>query len=429
MSLLIETQPAYSQKKDQGTSFVLPEIMVETSKKQKSVHTLDPESVMPKSILTADEIKELGAKTAADAIILSPGVTPTGPGDSGDRFESIQIRGFNPDYTLVLIDGQRTTSQSAEGKFDLSTINADEIEKIEIIRGPQALLYGSDAIGGVVNIILKIPKDHFGMGVSAGYGQLNTFRSRAFIEGPLSKKFRVRLGGRYDFSDGFTDIFDLDRDLRQKSLKSDRKPQRTGEMRADFHWDIKNKTKARFSFRYLNRNLSVRREFNKFVEEGTESGHDNKQDIEGTAILEKTNLWGGRGEFSLRGYSSQLNKIREKNFVSRDSGRFIFREQSTQNDDIVDTLLSTRLLYERPLGKKNKLTTWWETRWQKRNSNNNGRVRRFDEQDILISDSASDKPEKIYNKNEFFFAGGFQDEITFKHLSASAGLRVEKTIN
>ncbi|MDL1872140.1 TonB-dependent receptor [Deltaproteobacteria bacterium PRO3] len=415
-----------AQEINQETEFILPEITVDAVQDRSRINTLDPSSVVPKTTITEKEIQELDAKTAADAVILSPGVTPVGPGDNGDRFENVQIRGFDPNYTLTLINGQRVTSQSVDGKFDLSTINADEIEKIEIIRGPQALLYGSDAIGGVVNIVMKIPKDRLGAGVSAGYGQLNTFRSRTFVEGPLSKKFRARLDGRYDFSDGFTDSFDLDRDLRQQTLKADAKPQRTGEARADFHLDIGEKATGRFSARYLNRNLSIEKRFSKFVEEGVEGGSDRKQDISGTAVLERHGLWGGRGELSLNSYTSFFDKKRGKDFVRRDAGRFIFREESSQREDVFDTLLSGRLLYERPLGKHNRLTAWTETRWQKRSSEVRGQTQRFDEEDRVIADNTSDKAEKIYSKQEIFLVGGVQDEISFKRHGATAGVRVEK---
>ena len=66
----------------------------------------------------------------------------------------MRIRGAEANHTLVLIDGVRANDNS-NGEFDFSNLSADDIERIEVIRGPQSGLYGSNAVGGVVNIITK----------------------------------------------------------------------------------------------------------------------------------------------------------------------------------------------------------------------------------------------------------------------------------
>lgn len=82
---------------------------------------------------------------------------------SGNGERAISLRGLNPSYTLLLVNGRRVNSREAliRGAFDLSSIPMTAIERIEVVRGPMSALYGSEAIGGVVNVILKQADDHW----------------------------------------------------------------------------------------------------------------------------------------------------------------------------------------------------------------------------------------------------------------------------
>ena len=78
--------------------------------------------------------------------------------DDGDNRKGVSIRGLGSSYTLILVDGKRVNSRNAvfrHNDFDLNWIPVDSIERIEVVRGPMSSLYGSDALGGVVNIITK----------------------------------------------------------------------------------------------------------------------------------------------------------------------------------------------------------------------------------------------------------------------------------
>lgn len=84
-----------------------------------------------------------------------PGVQLT---NEGDNRKGVSIRGLDSSYTLILVDGKRVNSRNAvfrHNDFDLNWIPVDSIERIEVVRGPMSSLYGSDALGGVVNIITK----------------------------------------------------------------------------------------------------------------------------------------------------------------------------------------------------------------------------------------------------------------------------------
>ncbi|MFC1467517.1 TonB-dependent receptor plug domain-containing protein [Verrucomicrobiota bacterium] len=105
------------------------------------------------TLITSEELEQRNAPNLQDAIKLVPSlqfVAYGGPGTSSSVF----IRGAEADHTLVLINGVRVNSNTAGG-FDFSSLAVDMIESIEVVRGPQSGLYGSDALGGVINISTK----------------------------------------------------------------------------------------------------------------------------------------------------------------------------------------------------------------------------------------------------------------------------------
>jgi outer membrane cobalamin receptor len=115
----------------------------------------EPESEVPGSItvITSNEIEARGAKTVADAIEATTGVGIMDYGPAG-ALQEASIRGSTSSQVLVLIDGVRV-STAMSGETDLSDIPADSIDHIEVLRSGASALYGSDAVGGVINIITK----------------------------------------------------------------------------------------------------------------------------------------------------------------------------------------------------------------------------------------------------------------------------------
>lgn len=106
-------------------------------------------------------------KNIKESLSQASGVSFVSTGPNGNP--SIFLRGNDHAHTLVLINGVRVYDPTSLNRsFDLSTINANDIEKIEVLKGNQSTLYGSDAIGGVVNIILKTPKAKHLMGIAGG---------------------------------------------------------------------------------------------------------------------------------------------------------------------------------------------------------------------------------------------------------------------
>ncbi len=105
------------------------------------------------TVITEQDIKETGISNVSDLLREVPGLDVVQPGGAG-KASSVFIRGANSSHTLVLIDGIRVNSPST-GRFDFADLSVDHIERIEIIRSPMSTLYGSEAMGGVIQIFTK----------------------------------------------------------------------------------------------------------------------------------------------------------------------------------------------------------------------------------------------------------------------------------
>jgi vitamin B12 transporter len=124
------------------------------------------------TIVTARDIEQRQARTAADVLAALPGVTVTPTGSVGGVTQ-VRIRGAEGRHTRVLIDGiEANTTKDAE--FDFSNLSPEDIEKIEIIRGPMSALYGSGAIGGVINIVTKGARGPLALSLRSEFGSFGT---------------------------------------------------------------------------------------------------------------------------------------------------------------------------------------------------------------------------------------------------------------
>lgn len=124
------------------------------------------------SVITRAELDKMPVYDLADAIKRLPGVHINTSSAYGRK--EIKIRGMDSDYTLLLVNGHRINSRDAltsnyANDFDLSSIPMAAVERIEVIRGPMSSLYGADALGGVVNVILRQPTNSTEAGVAYSY--------------------------------------------------------------------------------------------------------------------------------------------------------------------------------------------------------------------------------------------------------------------
>ncbi|MDF2440159.1 MAG: vitamin transporter [Abditibacteriota bacterium] len=137
------------------------------------------------TLIGRDRIAEKKPVDIIDIVRQAPSVAIAQSGTRG-KSASIFLRGSNSNQTLVLIDGVRANSP-ADGRFDFGTVAAENIERIEVLRGPQSALYGSDAIGGVVNIVTRRGQGPFRTGGGIEFGNFSTNRQIVSARGEVGK--------------------------------------------------------------------------------------------------------------------------------------------------------------------------------------------------------------------------------------------------
>ncbi|WP_018344225.1 TonB-dependent receptor [Cytophaga aurantiaca] len=126
------------------------------------------DSPIPVTVITDAQIKQMGSMRLSDVL-----QEQTGLAIVNDHGTGIQLQGFNPEYTMIMIDGSPLIGRTA-GTFDLTRITVGNIKQIEIVKGPSSSLYGSEALAGVINIITQDPKEKTGIGLRTRYGTNNT---------------------------------------------------------------------------------------------------------------------------------------------------------------------------------------------------------------------------------------------------------------
>lgn len=143
------------------------------------------------SVITQQDLQRKPVQNLKEVLKEVPGVQLT---NEGDNRQGVSIRGLSSSYTLILVDGKRVNSRNTvfrHNDFDLNWIPVDAIERIEVVRGPMSSLYGSDALGGVVNIITrKVGKSWHGTftadtTVQEHRDRGDTWNGQFFTSGPL----------------------------------------------------------------------------------------------------------------------------------------------------------------------------------------------------------------------------------------------------
>ena len=133
------------------------------------------------SVITREDLDQLGVDFALDAVATAPGVTINQNGAFGGN-ASVRIRGASTDQTLVLIDGVPVNDPTGTGGgYNFAHLDTDSIDRIEVLKGPQSTLWGSDAIGGVISITTKRPAEGLSGTLFGEYGSFNTLRGGAAI--------------------------------------------------------------------------------------------------------------------------------------------------------------------------------------------------------------------------------------------------------
>jgi vitamin B12 transporter len=160
------------------------------------------------TVITAKEIEQQQYRFVSDALRSVPGLSVVQTGAPG-QLTSVFVRGLTSDATQVLIDGL-PINQGLAGLFNFADLATDNVERIEVVRGPQSTIYGPRAGGGVVNIVTKRGAAKLSGELTAEAGTFNTFRESGSISGRT---------GPVDFSAGVTRL-DTEGDRRNSEYRA-----------------------------------------------------------------------------------------------------------------------------------------------------------------------------------------------------------------
>ena len=148
LALLLVAAPAPGAAQEPKDTFQLRELVVTATRSPA------PRAALPlaTTVVTGEQLRARSVRTVGDALRDLPGVTVVAPGAYGG-VTSLFMRGGNSGYVKVLVDGVPVNSPG--GTYDFASLSADAVERIEIVRGPGSVLYGSDAVTGVVQIFTR----------------------------------------------------------------------------------------------------------------------------------------------------------------------------------------------------------------------------------------------------------------------------------
>jgi vitamin B12 transporter len=148
----------------------------------------------PTTVIDQAQIELQNPVSAVDLLRSVPGLQIVQPG-GGAGIVSVYLHGCQPNYTLFLVDGVKVTdsNDSRGGSFDVSTLAPGELQRVEIIRGPESAVYGADAMCGVVNFITRGRTDTWDRSLEASAGLGESWGTAVSLEGPWLEKGGVSL--------------------------------------------------------------------------------------------------------------------------------------------------------------------------------------------------------------------------------------------
>ncbi len=212
-------------KKDTTSVFLLDEIVVTGSLIK---HLLKDTPVITE-IISQKEIAQAGNSNLADILQSKTGIQL---GTSIGQTQNVRLSGLNKNHVLILVDGERITGK-VDDAIDIGQIPLNTVEKIEIVKGPLSSIYGSEALGGVVNIITKNPTSTPSLQTNISYGTYgkqnydfsssyllnNIFDENNGISFLLNGGWGIFWGVDYDAQDYFSEIPEYDKkNLNLKTL-------------------------------------------------------------------------------------------------------------------------------------------------------------------------------------------------------------------
>lgn len=178
-AVLAQDRPATQNQNTEDASPVVMTEEVVTSATKTPVPVSHLTSAV--EVMTGEELQQRKVKTVMEALRLGQGLSAVEFGGPG-TLATVRMRGGSAEQTMVVIDGAIVNSATA-GSFDFSSLTTDNIERIEILRGNQSMLWGSDAMGGVINITTKRGRGALNATSFLEYGSFESLREGGSLTG------------------------------------------------------------------------------------------------------------------------------------------------------------------------------------------------------------------------------------------------------
>jgi outer membrane receptor for ferrienterochelin and colicins len=221
--------PLFAQ--DSLKTHALNEVVVTATRSERALAELP----VPVTVIQKAQIKNIGSLRLNDVL-----GEQTGLAIVNDHGTGIQMQGFSPEYTLILVDGEPLIGRTS-GTLELNRIAVGNIRQIEIMKGPSSSLYGSEALAGVINIITERPDGVNGT-ITSRYGTNNTLDLGATVN------YRHNKFGLYAFANRYsTDGYDLSPDTEGSTVS----PFTNYTYQSRLTYDFSSRTKFSLSGRYF----------------------------------------------------------------------------------------------------------------------------------------------------------------------------------
>ncbi len=194
--LLLPTASAFADTFERDQALKLPDTLISANRQVEARN----DSSAANTVFTREDIDRLQPSSVTDLLQRVPGVQVAQAGGRGS-LPGIYIRGTQSAQSLVLVDGQRIGS-STSGDSNLQHLNIDQIERVEVLRGSRSVIYGSDAIGGVIQIFTRRGTEQgLQPRLHVGFGSNQTWERSLGLSGG-DDKTRFNLGASLDETAG-----------------------------------------------------------------------------------------------------------------------------------------------------------------------------------------------------------------------------------
>ena len=245
---------------DETEPVTMEEVVVTATRTETALDKVGGSSV---TVITAEDIKARKLDMVDDVLRSVPGLDVVSSGSLGSG-STVSIRGAASKNTLIMVDGIMYNDPSSPSRgADLANLNVDNIERIEVVRGPLGALYGSNATAGVINIITKKGTGKPTAYIGGEYGSYNTWKLYGGTSGKL-KKFNFSLTASRTETDGFSSANADNPDIAHDGNTSEKDSWENTTLSGKFGVDITDNFDINAVFRYIDASVQLD-DFNGFA--------------------------------------------------------------------------------------------------------------------------------------------------------------------